>query len=169
MKEKLQVEYVIPSTIVAPMFFMIQANYLCTYSLQKDTMIDMYSLPDLIHKKSFGVRGKGPGEFQSFPWPCKSTNSDLYIRGYTPLLIRQFTVDSCANPRQINEFVLKEYESFGTMHIVQDSLLIYPSMGSQYERKEQISIKKYNLSQQQETGKILIPTSSPENASIDPN
>ena len=168
-KEKLQTEHVIPSTIVAPIFFVIQANYLCTYSLQKDSMIDMFSLPDLIHVKSFGVRGKGPGEFQSFPWPCKSTNNDFYVRGYTPLLIRQFTVDPCVNPILVNEFVLADYESFGPMHVVQDSLLVYLSMGYQNENKEQISIKKYNLNQKKETGKILIPTKSKRNASLDPN
>jgi len=168
-KEKLQAEYVIPSTIIAPMFFVLQSNYLCTYSLQKDSMIDMFSLPDLIHVKSFGVRGKGPGEFQSFPWPCKSTNDYFYVRGYTPLLIKQFAVDTCVNPVLINEFVLKDYESFGPMHIVQDSLLIYLSMGYQNENKEQISIKKYNLNQKQETGKILIPTKSKRNSSLDPN
>ena len=168
-KEKLEAEYIKLSTIVSPTFFMIQANYLCIYSLQKDTIIDMFSLPDLYHVKSFGTKGRGPGEFLYFPWPCKSTKDGFYVRGYTPLIIRRFLIDPSINLIQVDEFKLKEYESFGSMHIVQDSLLIYLSMGNQNVRGDQISINKYNLYQEQETGKILIPTISPENASIDPN
>ena len=168
-KEKLEVDFIKSEKIIAPMFFLIQGNRLCTYTLKKDTMIDMFSLPMLIHQKSFGMRGQGPDEFHSFPWPCKSTNDNLYIRGYSPLIIKQFSVDNSANLIEENEFELKTHESFGAMYIVQDSLLIYSSMGRMIDRKEQISIKKYNLNQKKETGSIFIRTSSPQNASIDPN
>jgi hypothetical protein len=168
-KEKLQAIPVHTSTYITPTFFAIQANHLCTYSLKKDTMVDMFSLPDLIHKKSFGVRGQGPSEFQSFPWPCKSTNECFYVRGYKPLIVRQLEISSALDMKPVREFALKNYESFGPMHIVQDSLLIYLSMGNQDGRKEQISIKKYNLNQGKEVGEISVSTSVPENASLDPN
>ena len=168
-KEKIEAEYILLPIIIAPTFFEIQANFLCTYSLRKDTIIDLFSLPDLIYTKSFGTKGRGPNEFQHYPWPCKSTNDFLYIRGYTPLIIKQFSINPSLDLEQMNEWILEEYETFGSMHIVQDSLLIYLSMGYQTERTEQISIKKYNLIKRQETGKIIIPTTSPENASIDPN
>ena len=167
-KEKLQADYILPGTFITPMFFLIQGNYLCTYSLKKDTMIDMFSLPNLLHEKSFGTRGRGPDEFQSFPWPCQTTNDKIYIRGYTPLVIKQFNIDSCANITQENEFILNEHETFGSMHIIQDSLLVYISMGYQNDSKQQITIKKINLNYKRKTGEILIPTES-QNASIDPN
>jgi hypothetical protein len=168
-KKNLHAAYIQQSTIIAPAFFAIQGNYLCAYSLRKDTMIDLFSLPDLIWKKSFGTKGQGPGEFQSFPRPCKSTDDYIYVKGYTPLTIKQFSVDTLANLVEKKEFNLDTYESFGSMHIVRDSLLIYPTMGNQNEREEQIAIKKINLNQKRETGIILIPTTRPDNASKDPN
>jgi hypothetical protein len=165
----LYAEYIRPEVVIAPTFFIIQGGYLCTYSLRKDTMIDLFTLPDLTHKNSIGIRGQGPGEFQSFPWPCKSNNDYIYIRGYTPQIIKQFLVDSTANFVETNEFKLDTYESFGPMHVVQDSLLIYPVMVSQPEMKEQITVKKLDLNQGRETGIIVIPTTRTDNTSLDPN
>jgi hypothetical protein len=169
-KKTLHAEYIQPEVVIAPTFFMIQGDYLCTYSLRKDTMIDVFSLPDLTHKKSFGTRGPGPDEFQYFPWPCKSNNDYIYRRGYTPLTIKQFSVDSTANFVEVDEFKLDTYESFGSMHVIRDSLLIYSTiMGSQTEMKEQIAVKKLNLNRKQEDGIIVISTTRADNASLDPN
>lgn len=168
-KKTLHAEYVLLERIIAPTFFSIQGGYLCTYSLRKDTIIDLFSLPDLSHVTSFGTKGQGPDEFQSFPWPCRSTGNDIYIRGYTPLTIKQLYLDDGANPIEKNKFTLTTYETFSSMYIINDSLLVYPTMGSQEDRKEQIAIKKINLNRNQEIGKILIHTSRPDNASLDPN
>jgi hypothetical protein len=139
-------------TLIAPEFFMISSDYLSLYSSKKDTMIDIFSLPDLSYVKSFGTKGKGPGEFQNFPIPCKSNNKYMYIWGYTPVIIKQLSIDSTFNFQVKSEYRLPAYEAFNQMHIVQDSLLIYNNIGTE------LSVVKINLKNHHETEKISIDT-----------
>lgn len=92
-KKMLIAERILPERIFAPDFFVIQSGHLCIYSTKKDTMIDMFSLPDLSFVKSFGVKGMGPDEFKSFAAPCVATNQYVYVRGYTPVTIKQILID----------------------------------------------------------------------------
>jgi hypothetical protein len=166
-KKTLIAERIPIDQIVAPYFFMLQSKYLCTYSI-KDTMIDLFSLPNLSHVKSFGAKGGAPDEFQGIPMPCKSTNDYVYIQGYTPQKIKKLSIDTNLTVEAQEEYVRTTEEVFGYPHIVQDTFLIYHSMGEYSEREPNISIKKMNL-KNQEVEKILIPTSEPENISFDPN
>jgi hypothetical protein len=112
-------------------------------------MIDIFSLPDLSLVKSFGTRGKGPGEFQAFPMPCKSTNKYMYVWGYTSITIKQLLIDSIFIQVK-NEYRLPTYEAFNQLHIVQDSLLIYNNSDMK------LSIVKFNLKNNQKMGEISI-------------
>lgn len=125
--------------IIHPAFMSIKNKNLIITSNKSDTMLFFYSLPivEFIRKK--GIKGNGPDDML-FPMFCETTSDDLYLWGYANLLkIKRFSIDTLANSQFKNDYFLDKYESFNQMHVVNDSLLIYSTIPSEF------SIKKYDL------------------------
>jgi hypothetical protein len=163
----LTAEQVPTNVIIAPSFFTMQSKYLCTSTPQKDTVIDLFSTPDLKHIKSFGVKGKGGDEFQAVPMLCGQTNDYIYISGYTPTKIKKIHLNANGTIEVKNEYKIPTLEFFGFLHIVQDSLLLYHCMGSLADCS--MSIKKVDLTRSKEIGKISIPVTNEHAVSFDMN
>jgi hypothetical protein len=143
--EKIEVD-----SIFKPVFVYIKGNCLIFSAYHSPRMLYFYSLPDVTFLSSLGRQGNGPNEFEAFPMFCHSSSSDIYIWGYTPTRIKQFSITESGGLLFKKDINLAVYESFNQMHIVQDSLLIYSAIPSEF------SIKKYNLNTNTIEGKIEI-------------
>lgn len=150
-EEKLLSAVKIPVDEVFAADFMTQSsNCLALISTRSDTMIYLYSLPDLKFIKNFGLKGKGPDEFL-LPMFVKIPNNDLCLWGYSnSTLIRKLNIDSSTNVVLEKEYRLKKYENFNQMHIIRDSVFVYSTIPMDYK------IKTYNLKNQKELGEIKI-------------
>jgi hypothetical protein len=143
--EKIEVD-----SIFNPSFVNIKKNCLIFSAYNSPQMLYFYSLPNATFLYSLGQKGNGPNEFELFPVFCKSSSSDIYIWGYTPTKIKQFSIDEYGELLFKRDIDLAIYESFNQMHIIQDSLLIYSAIPSEF------SIKKYNLNNNTIEGTIEI-------------
>lgn len=133
-------------------FITRKSDYLFIISTKSDTMIYMYSIPDLKFVKNFGVRGHGPDEFQ-LPMFVESSQEDLILWGFSKLnLVRRMAIDSNANLIKKEDYYLKKYEIFNQMHIIQDSIFLYSLVPTDYV------IQKYNLRSQEYSGRIDLST-----------
>lgn len=142
-------------------FITKKSNYLFIISVNSDTTIYMYSLPDLKFVKNFGLKGKGPEEFQ-LPMFVESSGDDLILWGYSKLnLVRRFAIDSNAHIVKKKDYHLKKYETFNQMHLIRDSILVYSLVPTQYV------IQEYDLKNQEYSGKIeLKPDQDNDNPSL---
>jgi len=137
--------------LFVPAFMTIIDNILIISSSDSDSsgnMLHLYKLPDVEYLYSASGKGRGPNEFYSFPMIVQTTHLDrLYLWGYTPLTIKEWSIknDSLS---LINTYILGKYENFNQLHIAQDSLFIYSAIPGDF------SIKKYNINENKETGKI---------------
>lgn len=133
-------------------FMTKKSDYLFMISAQSDTMIYMYSLPDLKFVRNFGVKGKGPGEFL-LPMFVESPGDDLFLWGFSKLnMVRRFAIDSTGNINRKEDYSLKKYETFNQMHIIRDSIFVYSLVPTRYV------IQEYDLKNQKDLGKIDIAT-----------
>jgi hypothetical protein len=144
----LSAEKVVVEEILIPDFITKTKDFLFIASSKSDTVLHTYSLPDLNHQKSDGTHGAGPNEFQAFPMFCESNADSLvYIWGYTPLIIKKYSVNADGDLILEKEHLLNLYESFNNMHIINDSLFIY-------YLPDNLCIKKHDLSNNKLIDKI---------------
>lgn len=142
-------------------FITKKGDYLFVISAGSDTTIYMYTLPDLKFMKNFGVKGKGPDEFQ-LPMFVESSKEDLILWGFSKLnLVRRFAIDSTANIVKEEDYYLKKYETFNQMHLIRDSIFIYSLVPTNYV------IREYDLKNQEYLGKIdIAPDRDNDNPSL---
>jgi hypothetical protein len=148
--KRLVAEKVEVDSIFNPSFVNIKRNCLIFSAYNSPQMLYFYSLPNATFLYSLGQKGNGPNEFEVFPMFCKSSSPDIYIWGYNPTKIKQFSIDESGKLVFKRDIDLAIYESFNQMHIIQDSLLIYSAIPSEF------SIKKYNLNNNTVEGTIEI-------------
>jgi hypothetical protein len=148
--EHLVAEKIEAGSIFNPSFVHIKRNCLIFSAYNSPQMLHFYSLPNVTFLYASGQKGNGPNEFEAFPMFCKSSSSDIYIWGYTPTRIKQFSITDTGELLFKKDINLAVYETFNQMHIVQDSLLIYSAIPSEF------AIKKYNLNNHTIEGKIEI-------------
>jgi hypothetical protein len=148
--QSLKAERITIDSIFNPAFIFLKNNRLIFSAYKSPRMLYVYSLPDLDFLYATGEQGHGPEDFELFPMFCKSFSDDIYIWGYTPTRIKQFAVSQSGELHFKRDINLSLYESFNQMHIVQDSLLIYSAIPSDF------SINKYNMRSHGIEGKIDI-------------
>lgn len=124
-KKELKSEKEILKEIISPDFLTRIDNKLIISSSQSDSMLYVYSLPDLKYLNSTGKKGRGPGEIPLFPMFCESSNQTLYVWGYGPKTISKFDVNQNGDLKLKDTIKLPMYEAFNYMHIFNDSLFIY--------------------------------------------
>jgi len=124
-KKELKSEKRLMEEIISPDFITRVDNKLIIASHLSDTMLYVYSLPDLKYLHSTGKKGRGPDEIPLFPMFCESLNQTLYVWGYGPRTIRKFEIDQYGELKPGDTINLPKYEAFNYMHIFNDSLLIY--------------------------------------------
>lgn len=133
-------------------FITKKSDYLFIISAQSDTTIYMYSLPDLKFVRNFGLKGKGPGEFQ-LPMFVESSGDDLILWGFSKLnLVRRFAIDSNARIVKREDYYLKKYETFNQMRLIRDSIFVYSLVPTNYV------VREYDLKNRQDLGKIEFET-----------
>ena len=131
-------------------FMIKKGNYLFMISTRSDSMVYLYALPDLQYCKSFGIKGKGPGEF-ILPMFVEAPGNDVYIWGYSDVrLIRCFSVDSNAHITVKQDYHLDKYETFNFMHLIRDSICVYSLMPTQP------LVKLYDLKNGKNMGELKI-------------
>ena len=152
-----RVEHIVVDTIPMqrlffPTFMTLAKDVLLVTSYGSGDMLHFYNVPELTYLYSTSGQGKGPNEFQAFPMICKTYHLDnkLFLWGYTPLTIKEWEVKN--NFLSLNRtYTLNQYEDFNQLHIAQDSLFIYKATSGNFS-----IIKKYNLIENKETGKIAL-------------
>ena len=131
-------------------FMIKKGDYLFMISTRSDSMVYLYALPDLQYCKSFGIKGKGPGEF-ILPMFVEAPGNDVYIWGYSGVrLIRCFSVDSNAHITVKQDYHLDKYETFNFMHLIRDSICVYSLMPTQP------LVKLYDLKNGKNMGELKI-------------
>jgi hypothetical protein len=145
-EEKLLVaERILINEIFSPDFVTKKENFFIIASSRSDTMLYAYALPSLGCPNRTGTKGQGPDEIQLFPMFCESPGSRyLYVWGYTPLMIKKFTMGDKGEFMAAGEYQLSRYEAFNCMHVIDDSLFVY-------YLPDELTVKKYDL----KTGKYL--------------
>ena len=114
-------------------------------------MLYQYSLPKFQCIYKGGRKGGAEDEFQISPTLCKTVSDKVYIFGYTPFLIKSFTLDSNNHLSLEKKLELPVYDEIPNhMNVVNDSLLIYSTVPNK------LDIEKVNLNTRQITGRILI-------------
>jgi len=124
-KKELKSEKEVLKEIISPDFLTRVDNKLIISSSQSDSMLYVYSLPDLKYLNRTGKKGRGPGEIPFFPMFCESMNRTLYVWGYGPKTIGKFDVNQNGELNLNDTIKLPMYEMFNYMHIFNDSLFIY--------------------------------------------
>ncbi len=119
-------------------------NHVVFISQKADSLIHIFSLPQLQLVRSFGRYGKGPGELQA-PSFVDSNSNRFYLKGigYNPNLIKEFSADIRDNAGWIpKEYHLKDIAVWDirNLTIINDSILFYVE-----NFPYQISLKSYNL------------------------
>lgn len=134
-----------------------KGNVFVTDSRNKNAMLYQYSPPEFKCIYKGGIMGGGENEFQTPPSICKNTSDIIYVRGYTPFLIKGFMLDTTNHLSLEKEFRIPFADGIANfMNVVNDSILIY----SMFPNK--LDIEKINLNSQQKTGQILIEQSQKE-------
>ena len=124
-KKELKSEKEVLKEIISPDFLTRVDNKLIISSSQSDSMLYVYSLPDLKYLNRTGKKGRGPGEIPFFPMFCESMNRTLYVWGYGPKTIGKFDINQNGELKVNDTIKLPIYEAFNNMHILNDSLFIY--------------------------------------------
>jgi len=93
-KKELKSEKKLLEEIISPDFITRVDDKLIIASSLSDTMLYVYSLPDLKYLHSTGKKGRGPDEIPLFPMFCESLNHALYVWGYGPRTIIKFDINS---------------------------------------------------------------------------
>jgi len=124
-KKELKSEKKLLEEIISPDFITRVDDKLIIASSLSDTMLYVYSLPDLKYLHSTGKKGRGPDEIPLFPMFCESLNHALYVWGYGPRTIIKFDINQNGELKPSDTINLPKYEAFNYMHIFNDSLLIY--------------------------------------------
>lgn len=89
-------------------------------------MLYQYSPPEFKCIYKDGIMGGGENEFQTPPSICKNTSDIIYIRGYTPFLIKGFMLDTTNHLSLEKEFRIPFSDGMANfMNVVNDSILIY--------------------------------------------
>ena len=108
-------------------FLTVNENNLFIQSYRTDSMLFIYSVPNLKFIKATGKKGRGPGEFNMLKF-VGARNNYIYLSGYSnPFLINKYKIDSLGNPFLINTFTCQnsKHTIFNQMQIIQDSILLY--------------------------------------------
>ena len=124
-KKELKSEKKILKEIISPDFLTRIDNKLIISSSQSDSMLYVYSLPDLKYLHRTGKKGRGPEEIPLFPMFCESLNKTLYVWGYGKKIITKFDVNQNGELKLNDTIKLPMYEEFNCMHIFNDSIFIY--------------------------------------------
>lgn len=138
--------------VTAPDYILVKNNFLFVASSRSDSMLCQYSLPDMKLVRQEGIKGGGENDFALFPMFCRNFTDDVCIWGYTPLTIKRFSIGKEGELALQRKYTLPYYESFNQMYLLRDSLLVYSAIPNDF------AIKKLNLNQGKETGKIEFET-----------
>lgn len=148
----LTAEKIYMENATAPDYMLVKNHHLLVSSSRSDSMLCLYSLPDLKLLRQGGLKGGGENDFALFPMFCRNFTDEVCIWGYTPLTIKRFSIGEGGALCLQKTYTLPHYESFNQMHLLQDSILIYSAIPNDF------AIKKLNLNQGKETGKIEFET-----------
>ena len=134
---------------IYPDFFHIKSDYLIVSSSKTDTMLYVYSLPQLEFISSAGRKGRGPNEIPLFPMFCNSeSETSLYIWGYTPSSLKKISFDEAGKFIYESDIRLNFYDAFNNMYLEDDLSLIYYS-------PTELVIKKYSVKDRKITDEII--------------
>ncbi|MBS6239569.1 MAG: hypothetical protein KH897_14675 [Bacteroides sp.] len=150
LEKSLKGEAVLMQDIINPGFIMLKKKSLFVSSVNSDSMLYQYSIPDFTSLSKGGLKGQGENEFQLFPMFCRTMSDYVYIWGYNPLVIKSFILGDDQSLSFSHEYVLPFYESFNQMHIIKDSILVYSAIPGEF------AVKKIDLKKKKELGKISI-------------
>ena len=144
--------------------FIIIDDFIVFSSSKTDTLIHIFSLPNINHIESFGIVGQGPGEFQNSTSRTiiRSNYNMLCLSGFNSsgLLIKCFDIDKQSNKISlVKDYPLDDITTWQkkNYHIINDSILFY------YELLPyKLQLVSYNLQQKNASIKEMKVTETHE-------
>ncbi|MCC8198051.1 MAG: hypothetical protein LIP06_05585 [Tannerellaceae bacterium] len=141
-QKMLYIEKIEIQSIINPVFITTKSNSLFISSYNTDSIIYVYSIPDLIHKNTIGVKGYGPEDFLDFAMFYGSTNEYLYIYGNDYDKLNKYSITSQKELELKSILNIHNEEYMNQPYIFNDSILIYNALPAD------MAIKKYNIEKQ---------------------
>ena len=124
--------------IIAPLEIIVNNNNLAVSCYQTDTLLYLYSIPELMCLGAGCIKGEGPEDYPSdFLLMCNGSQDKLYTWDLR-LYIREIGLDSTGMIIAKNKHRLNRFQDLNEIYIWQDSLLIYNDIHN-------LSIKKQSL------------------------
>ena len=117
--------------IIDPYTVAVSDKYLFLAGINSELIFQQYELPELKYTRSFGVRGRGPGEFVVSPLIYISRNKEKLYMNHAER--KQFGAYLILNNGELlldNEFSTKYGFLYNHFNIINDSLLIYNTIPS---------------------------------------
>ncbi|MDR0973733.1 MAG: TolB-like 6-bladed beta-propeller domain-containing protein [Prevotellaceae bacterium] len=115
-------------------------DYLLVTADAGDSVVYLYSLPDLQCKRKYWTRGQGPDDFQDLPALANTGNDYVFMRGQSPMHLRKYSFTETGAPILHGSYQFPLYEPQNDMHVIQDSILLYYMI-------DKFIVKKINLYQ----------------------
>ena len=124
--------------IIDPVQIVVSNKYLFLAGMRSEPIFQQYELPDVKYIRSFGIRGRGPGEFIITPMMYISRNPEkFYFNSYGEQLSAYLILENGdLLPNQ--KYSTTKYMLYNQFHVINDSLLIFNLI-------PQIGIQKVNL------------------------
>ena len=125
--------------LINPLDLYMKNDYLFISSSKTDSILYIYSLPDIKYINSYGRQGAGPDEFGGCFCFCKSSNNFIYFKGYSnPMQIGSYKVDKNGSPIIQQRYKLKHAVMTNFVSILNDSIYLYFDI-------DQLTIVQVNL------------------------
>lgn len=140
----------ITSVLLNPDRIRIIDSYLVVLQDRKDTLVSIFNLQDLKHLFSFGMKGRGPNEFNlSFPTSFNTAyvNDGGFTLGNMMNNIQYYKIDDLLNKNSVPYKIAKlppKLNGFCAITLIGDSLIYGAPYGG-----DNIDLFKYNLQSKQ--------------------
>lgn len=109
-----------------PFSLVLSNKYLFLLGIKSDPIFQQYELQNLTYLKSFGNRGRGPGEFPMTPIIYVSRNPEkLYICHSAQKAFSSYKIIENGDLLLENEFITTQGVLYNQFHIIKDSFLVY--------------------------------------------
>jgi hypothetical protein len=144
--------------LINPSDLYIKNDFLFISSSKTDSILYIYSLPELKYVNSYGRHGAGPNEFGECFSFCMSSDSLIYFKGYSnPMQISSHKVDKNGLPVIQQKYKIKNAVLTNFTSVLTDSIFMYFDI-------DQLTIKQLSI----KNGKIIRELKMPKDDHKEP-
>lgn len=119
-------------------------DYLVVMSFQSDTLIHIYSLPDMRLVSKMGLKGDSPSDL-AFSLLFKGSANNVFIGGFNGGKdVKEFEIKN-NKVNVIRTFSISTREPLNDAYIINDSIIIYNSISDLILRKNNVKDMSLNM------------------------